>query len=230
MRVEVVEDVLALGLSWPHHQVAIVGSSRWRAEQRLAEARHEGGEGAGFEDARADGVDHRDRALAQRLGHAGGADAAVVAQFQRIGEGGVHAAPEDADRLQAGDGAHHDLAVLDDEVFAFEQHEAEVAGDIGVLEIGLVVLAGRQDADAAVVAPGLAIEGVAEIAEEAGEAMHMHLGVDVGEGARGGDAVLEREAGARGGLGAVAEHPPAAIGAAAEFEGAEMEVSGRWPA
>ncbi len=113
--------------------------------------------------------------------------------------------------------------LLDHEVFAFEQHEAEVAGDIGVLEIGLVVLAGGQDADAAVVPARIAVQRVAEIAEEAGEPMHMHLRIDVGEGARGGDAVLEREAGARRRLRAIAQHPPAAIRTAAEFEGAEME-------
>ena len=92
--------------------------------------------------------------LPQRLDHAGRADAAVVAQLQRIDEAGIHAPPQHADRLEAGDGAHHHLAVLDDEVLALEQHEAEVAGDVGVLEIGLVVLARRQDADAAVVRRG----------------------------------------------------------------------------
>ena len=70
-------------------------------------------------------------------------------QFERIGEGGVHAPPQHADRLQAGDGAHHQPAVGDGQVLAFEQHDAEIAGDIGVLVIGLVERAGRQDGDAA---------------------------------------------------------------------------------
>lgn len=43
------------------------------------------------------------------------------------------------------------------------------------------------------------------------------------EGAGRGDAVLEREAGARRGLGAIAQHPPAAVRAASELEGAEVE-------
>ena len=159
----------------------------------------------------------------------GRADAAVVAQLQRIGEGGVQAAPEHADRLEAGDGAHHHLAVLDDEVLAFEQHEAEIAGDIGVLEIGLVELARRQDADAAV---GRARHGRCSASRKSRKKPASRWTcisrIDVGEGARRGDAVLQREAGARGRLRAVAQHPPAAVRAAAELEGAEMqEVAAR---
>ena len=52
----------------------------------------------------------------------------------------------------------------------------------------------------------------------------MGLGVEVGEDARGRDAVLQREAGAGGRLGAVAEHPPGAVGAAADLEGDEVQV------
>ena len=121
------------------------------------------------------------------------------------------------------DGAHHQPAVRDGQVLAFEQHDAEIAGDVGVLEVGLVERAGRQDGDAAVGAGDHAVQGVAEAAEEAGEPVDVHLAIDVGQRARGGDAVLQREAGARRRLGAVAEHPPVAVGAAAELEGAEMQ-------
>ena len=51
----------------------------------------------------------------------------------------------------------------------------------------------------------------------------MHLAVDVGQRARGGDAVLQRKAGARRRLRAVAQHPPGAVRAAAELEGAEVQ-------
>ena len=53
--------------------------------------------------------------------------------------------------------------------------------------------------------------------------MHVHFAVDVGQRARGGDAVLQRKAGARRRLRAVAQHPPFAVRAAAELEGAEMQ-------
>ncbi len=72
-----------------------------------------------------------------------------------------------------------------------------------------------------------ALQRVAEGAEEAGEAMDVDLGVEVGEDPGGRDAVLQREAGARGRLRAVAEHPPGAVGAAADLEGDEVQDSGR---
>ena len=56
------------------------------------------------------------------------------------------------------------------------------------------------------------------------------LGIDVGERARGGDAVLERKAGAGRRLRAVAQHPPAAVRAAAELEGAEVQEMAAAPA
>ena len=93
-----------------------------------------------------------------------------------------------------------------------------------MLEVGLVERAGGEDGDAGVGLVGEALQRVAEGAEEAGEAVDVGLGVEVGEDAGGGDAVLQREAGAGGGLGAVAEHPPGAVGAAADLEGDEMEV------
>ncbi len=46
-----------------------------------------------------------------------------------------------------GDGAHHHPAVGDGQVVAFEQGEAEVAGDVGVLEVGVVERPGREDGD-----------------------------------------------------------------------------------
>ena len=155
---------------------------------------------------------------------AGGAEARGGVELERVGEGGVEAAPEHGDRAEAGDGADHDAAVLDGQVLAFEQHEAEVAGDPGVLEVGVVERAGGEDGGAGVGLVGEALERVAEGAEEAGEAVDVGLGVEVGEDAGGGDAVLQREAGAGGGLGAVAEHPPGAVGAAADLEGDEVEV------
>ncbi len=83
--------------------------------------------------------------------------------------------------------------------------------------------AGGQDGDAAGWPGDHAVQGVAEAAEEAGEPMDIHLAIDVRQCARGGDAVLQRKAGAGRRLGAVAQHPPFAVGPAAELEGAEMQ-------
>ena len=54
-------------------------------------------------------------------------------------------------RLQAGHGADEHAVVAHREVLALDQQEAEIAREIGVLEIGLVHRAGRQHADAGVV-------------------------------------------------------------------------------
>ncbi len=66
-------------------------------------------------------------------------------QFERVHIGGIHAPPKDIDRLETGNGPHHHLALADRQVVAFQQHDAEVAGDVGVFEIGFIVRARRQD-------------------------------------------------------------------------------------
>ena len=141
---------------WPHHQVAMLGrisgspssasAMRGRKARRARVSR--------MPEPRAlTRVTLPCRSAPTRPGRA---EARAGVELERIGEGGVEAAPEHADRPEAGDGAHHHPAVLDGEVLALEQHEAEIAGDVGVLEIGVVERAGRQDGDArvAVVAAG----------------------------------------------------------------------------
>ena len=214
----------ARSAAWPHHQVAMLGrisgspSSAWAMRGRKASSARVS------RTPEPSALTRVTRALAQRADEAGRAEARGGVELERVGEGGVEAAPEHADRAEAGDGAHHDPAVLDGQVLALEQHEAEVAGDVGVLEVGVVERARGQDGDAGVGLVGEALQRVAEGAEEAGEAVDVRLGVEVGEDARGGDAVLQREAGAGGRLGAVAEHPPGAVGAAADLEGDEVQV------
>ena len=75
----------------------------------------------------------------------GHAERGIAAQFERIAEvvveapqDGVHAA-QSAERLEEhGVAAHREVVALD-------QRHAELAREIGVLEIGLVVGAGRED-------------------------------------------------------------------------------------
>ena len=64
-----------------------------------------------------------------------------------IEEGVVDAAVEHVDRLVALCGAHGDLAVDHLQVGAFDQFDAHLVGQEGVLEIGGVVDAGRQHGD-----------------------------------------------------------------------------------
>ena len=127
------------------------------AEQMATDGRHEGEEGAGFENAGAERIDDRD-------GSASAAPrpcrACRYASSWFSSSGSAKAASRRRQStpigFKPGDGAHHDAAVDDGQVLAFEQHEAEIAGDIGVFEIGLVGEArasgrrcGRRDASCA---------------------------------------------------------------------------------
>ena len=188
------------------------------------DGRHEGKQGARFENAGAERVDDRHRLRPQRLDQARRADMGLLVELQRIGIGRIEAAPEHADRPQARNGAHHQLVVDDCDILAFEQHEAEIAGDIGVFVIGFVSRSRRQDGDASLTAALATEQGIAECAEEGREAMDLRFCVDIGKGAGGGDAGFERKAGARWRLRAVGQHPPIAIGAASDLEGQEMQI------
>ena len=200
------------------------GQFQLLAEQVSRDGGRESEERAGFQDAGAQGVDERDGAGPQCLDHAGRADVGGLVELEGIGIGGVQAAPEHAERLQAGDRAHHQLPVDHRQILALQKHEAEVAGDIGVLEIGFVGRTRGEDGDAVVRRLPACLQRVTEAAEEGGQPMDVHLGVDVGEGTGRGDAVFQRETGARGRLGAVRQHPPGAVRAAADLEGAEVQV------
>ncbi len=54
--------------------------------------------------------------------------------------------------------------------------------------------------------------------------MHMHFGIEIGEGARRGDAIFQRKAGTRRRLRAIRQNPPVAVRATADLEGAEMQM------
>ena len=90
-------------------------------------------------------VDHGHRALTQRRDHAGGADLRGFDQFQRVGPGGIHPAPQHIDRRQAADGAYLHRSVLHDQIAPFQQRQAEIAGDIGLFVIGGGHRSGGQD-------------------------------------------------------------------------------------
>ena len=145
----------ALARTWsrsaacPHHQVAMLGMLQRLAAQRLG--RCAAGRRAGrwrFQHARAERIDQRDAALRAARPPA---PACRCRMLRSSSSGSAQAASSRRQSTsigrEAGDGAHHHLAVLDRQILAFQQREAEVAGDIGVFEIGVVQRAGRQDAD-----------------------------------------------------------------------------------
>lgn len=144
-------------------------------------------------------------------------------ELERIGKGRVETTPEHADGLEAGDGAHHHPAADHGQILAFKQHEAQIAGDIGMFEIGLVGDPRRKNGDAVVRVQPAALQRVAELAKEAGQPVDVAFGIKIGEGTRGRDPVLQGEAGARRCLGAIGQDPPVTVGSTANLEGDEMQ-------
>ena len=120
-----------------------IGQEQIFAEQAPRQAGHEAHHRRRFGDAGAERVGHRDIALAERLDEARHAELRAAVELQRIGEIGIDAPPDHVGAFQSGDGAHMDLAVARRQIAALDQHEAEIAGEIGLFVIGFVIGAGR---------------------------------------------------------------------------------------
>ena len=128
-------------------------------------------------------------------------------------------------RFRPGDGADMNAVAADGEIVALDQQKAEIARQRGVLEIGFAEGARRQQSDPRLVAVGAGAQAVAERLEERRHALDIHRLVEIGKGARQHQAIFQRIAGARRRLGAVVQHPPAPVGAAADIGGIEMQIA-----
>src|SRR5260370_12015778 len=112
---------------------------------------------------------------------------------------------------------------------AFVREEVEMGSEMGVLEICPIHGPGREHANPRI---SLAIErgklGLKSL-EERRQPLDLEPAIDLGHDARQREAVLERIAGARGCLGAVAEHPPMATGRTPDIDGIkpQMPAAGR---
>ena len=129
-----------------------VRQRQFAAEHRRRQRRQEAQHGARFDHAGAQRIGHHHGAVADRLHQTGHAQPRAGAQLQRIGEIGIEAAQQHLGALQTGHGANEHAVVADGQVLAFDQQKAEIAREIGVLEIGLVHRPGRQHADRRIVA------------------------------------------------------------------------------
>ncbi len=180
------------------------------AQELAAELRHEAHHRRRFEHAGAKRIGERDAALADGLDEAGDAKPRMRVEFERIGEIAVDAPPDHVGALEAGDGAHMHLALAHGEIAALDQNEAEIAGEIGLFEIGFVKRARRPQADARIGAVGERGEAGAERLEERREPLDVHVAIERREGAREHQPVGQRIAGAGGRLGAIADAPTSA--------------------
>ena len=193
--------------------------------QRRQERQHR----ARLDQAGAERIDDDDLAVAHGLQQPRRAEAGGGIELERIGKIGIDPPQQHLGALQAGNGADEDAVVAHAQILAFDQQEPEIAREIGVLEIGFAHRSRRQQADVRVVLAAerreLGLEGL----KERRDALDPRGAIDVGNGARQRQPVLDRVAGARWRLGAVAEHPPASVGAASDIDGikAQMRAAGR---
>ena len=104
-----------------------------------------------LENAGAERVGDRDVALADRLQQTRHAEIGAGKELQRIAVIVVHAAQDHVHALQAADRLQIDLRVADGEIVALHQRIAEISRQEGMLEVGFVVRAGRQQDDARIV-------------------------------------------------------------------------------
>ena len=181
------------------------------AEQLAAERRQERQERRRLDHPGAERVGDDDVAGADGIDEPGDAEEGVAAQLQRIAEAVVEAAEDDVDRLQAFERLDEDAAIADRQVAAFDEREAEIAREVGVLEVGLVVAAPASAARpwpvARAPAPARsacrAARGRRRRAAESRQSRNAS-----GRLCEEDDAVLERVAGARRRLRAIGEHRP----------------------
>src|SRR6516165_11849116 len=140
------------------------------------------------------------------------------------GEVGVEPPHQHFGALEAGHCADEDAILADGQILAFDQQEAQIAREIGVLEISLIHGPRGEHANPRII---LAIErgklGLKSL-EEWRQPLDLEPAIDLGHDARQREAVLERIAGARGRLGAVAEHPPMASGRTPDVDGIKPQM------
>ena len=201
------------------------GQGEILGEQRAAQAREEGEQGRRLDQTASERVGHREVSGAHRLHQPGDTERRVAAQRERIAERVVHPAQQHVHRLESPQRLEVERAVADREVSPLHEGQAEIAGQIGVLEIRLVVGPGGEQPDAGIVAVarGERAQRVAQALEEAREPLHPALAEGLGQRARDHQPVLECVSGARGCLGPVGEHPPLSVRRAREVGGVELE-------
>ena len=205
------------------------GEGEILAAQRACQAGQVGEQGRVAQHAGAEGVDHGDGAGAGGLDEPGDAPSGAAPQLQGVDVGGVHAAQEDVDRFEAAQRARPHPSVLDDEVAALDERQAEHGREVAVVERGRARRAGGEHRDAGTVGAGRGghlLEGRAQGLEVGADATGAGLAVDarehLGDHAAVGHDVSQPDRG----VGAVGEHGPRAVGVAREVRRGVEELVG----
>ena len=169
---------------------------------------------------------------AQHLHQARHAERRIGAQFERIAVVVVQASQQRVHRLQALDGLQEQPLAAHREVAAFDQRQAEVARQVGMLEVGLAVRPRRQQRDArrGTVAQarrdlaGLLLHGIEQAPVARRDVLHARARERLGKQARDDQPVVQHIAQPRRRLRALRNHPPAALGPTRQVEGDDVQV------
>jgi hypothetical protein len=184
----------------PHHQVATEGMASGSPSSFSQAPGRKPGSGGGLEQAAAERVGDQHIAGAHRLQQAGNAQRRVAAQFERVAEVVVEPAQDGVHAAQAVECLQVDAFATHRQVLPFDQREAEIAGEVGVFEVGFVVGARRQQHDqrrlVAVRCPMR--QAVLQFAEERSQVLDVQVAELFGKEAADDGPVFERITGAGG--------------------------------
>ena len=162
--------------------------------------------------------------MSHRLHEARRAAEGRAVEFERITFGVGHAAEEHVHRHQSAERLQADAVVADREVASLNQRVAEIAGEIGVFEVGRARRARAVQRDAGIVAAGgEAAEHPANRQEERGEPLDVALLEDAGQQSGDDEPVFQGIAQPLRNARAVAEHPPLAVAVAGDHRRVEMQ-------
>ena len=151
---------------------------------------------------------------------------AVGVKLERIAFAAVDAAHDEVDALQTFERLQVYAVAGGTHVAGLDQQVAEVAREIGVAEIVLVMRAGREQGDARI-APAAELRQVRLHAlEERGEPERIARLEEIAGEMRVHDAIGERVADARRRLGVVVDDAPVAIHLARNVDGVELHMPG----
>ena len=180
-----------------------------------------------FQPAAAQRVDDADVAGPHRLHQTCAAEQRRLIQFERIAERIVQPPQDDVNRLQAGQRFEIDALVAHRQVAALDQGVAEVARQIGVLEVGFVIRSGGQQHDARVVAVARChvVQRLPQGGKVRRQPLHLAVAQHLGQDARQHLAILQRIAGPGRALGAVGQHPPTTVRRARQVGGVDVQVA-----
>ncbi len=135
---------------------------------------------------------------------------------------GADPAPQGVDALWPGDGAHEQALVDHRQIAPLDQRQAEIAREMRLFRIALVIGPGGEQGDARFVAVAIGRDAAPQVAIEPGMAAGVDFRQQRAGAARQGQPVFQRIADAGGQAGAIGQHAPLPIGPARQIGGIDM--------